>query len=273
MKTLFRLLYVATIFTFVACVREVEGQKSDEIWIKVCDEESALYPNNIIETISWTDFDGSKREVVHKGNYTKKGEWFVIKMADDDVKNGYVLSEASIRKNPTFKDEGYRYITEVQLPSSITKIDEFAFDRFRNLERVNIPSSVEVIERYAFWECTSLTSIEIPEGVHEIKKGTFRNCSKLEQINIPSSIEVIEDEAFLECYSLTNIEIPEGVRMVGERAFYRCSSLESITIPFSVKKIGREAFKGCCMPFAIIPSNVRVDNAFDSDVIIKRKYR
>jgi hypothetical protein len=88
-------------------------------------------------------------------------------------------------------------ITDLTIPSSVTKIEDKVFSYFSNLTSITIPNSVTDIEENAFYNCTSLTSIEIPNSVTSIGKyssfysqGLFSGCKKLEKITM--SEELIE---------------------------------------------------------------------------------
>lgn len=186
MKTLFRLLCVATFFTFVACSSE---QKPDEIWVKVNDKRDGL-----------------------EYGWTKKGDWYVIKLTDEDVKNGYILSEGSMSLNVAIGRQAC--ITEVRLPSSITKIDYCAFYDCSRLKNIVIPSSVEEIGECAFYGCSSLLSIEIPAKVKKIGKNAFRNCKSLESVIIPHSVNEIGEGAFSGC-CMPFVNVPKRLNVEG----------------------------------------------------------
>lgn len=166
MKYLLNIACLTVLLSFLSCS---EKQKSNEIWLKVSDEVYA-------------DYD----EFALIGDYKKKGEWYVIKMAREDIKNDYVLSDKSMSFHPSILWR--EYITEVRLPSSITKIDDYAFWRFSGLKNLNIPSNVSLIGEGAFESCHSLEIIELPYEVVKIGHGAFKWCSSLQKIRIPLHI-------------------------------------------------------------------------------------
>ena len=53
-------------------------------------------------------------------------------------------------------------VTNLVIPSSVTKIKRLAFESFRSLQQVTIPSSVAEIGFQAFYYCTGLTSVVLP---------------------------------------------------------------------------------------------------------------
>ena len=119
-----------------------------------------------------------------------------------------------------------------------------AFKRCEFLTNINIPNSVTNIGYEAFDCCVSLTSINIPDSVTNIGNKAFSSCVSLTSINIPDSVTNIGNEAFWGCESLTSINIPNSVTNIGGNAFEYCS-LTSINIPDSMTNIGNEAFKNC----------------------------
>lgn len=116
-----------------------------------------------------------------------------------------------------------------------------AFKRCEFLTNINIPNSVTNIGYEAFDCCVSLTSINIPDSVTNIGNKAFSSCVSLTSINIPDSVTNIGNEAFWGCESLTSINIPNSVTNIGGNAFWLCS-LTSINIPDSMTNIGNEAF-------------------------------
>ena len=116
-------------------------------------------------------------------------------------------------------------------------IVNIAFALCKFLTNINIPNSVTTIGEGAFLVDKSLTSITIPSSVTTIGEGAFVWCKSLTSINIPNSVTTIEKSAFMCCQSLTNINIPNSVTTIGEGAFSGCDSLTSINIPSSVVTI------------------------------------
>lgn len=75
-----------------------------------------------------------------------------------------------------------------------------AFKRCEFLTNINIPNSVTNIGYEAFDCCVSLTSINIPDSVTNIGNKAFSSCVSLTSINIPDSVTNIGNEAFLRLY-------------------------------------------------------------------------
>ena len=138
-----------------------------------------------------------------------------------------------------------KFLTNINIPNSVTSIGEAAFWGCESLTNINIPNSVTTIGDSAFWRCKSLTNINVPNSVTTIGCSAFMGCKSLTNINIPNSVTTIRVFAFSGCHSLTNINIPNSVTTIGEAAFGDCESLTSINIPNSVTTIEDGAFDGC----------------------------
>ena len=148
-------------------------------------------------------------------------------------------------------------LTSIIIPNGVTSIGDHAFSKCNSLKSIIIPDSVTSIGNYAFLCCDSLTSINIPDGVTSIGEGAFYDCDSLTSINIPDSVTSIGYYAFSDCDSLTSINIPNGVTSIGDFAFENCHSLTSINIPDGVTSIGDFAFSSCYSLTSInIPNSV-----------------
>jgi len=165
-------------------------------------------------------------------------------------------------------------ISQITIPSSITKINNFAFSDY-HIEQILVDSDnanysndsmgvlfnkdKTILIRYPAGNRAE--SYSIPYGVKEIASNAFTDCAYLSIINIPSTVNKIGDEAFSSCLSLTDMKIPENVTAIGAGVFRYCSSLNSIIIPKSVTCIGNLPLYMCSALNSII---VDKDNAYYS---------
>ena len=171
-------------------------------------------------------------------------DWKRLLKAPIGLKGKYSIREGvKVVGNDAF--QGCGFLTNIDLPESLTSIGRNAFWGCDSLTSIIIPNGVTSIGDYAFFYCDSLTSIIIPNGVTSIGDHAFSKCNSLKSIIIPDSVTSIGNYAFLCCDSLTSINIPDGVTSIGEGAFYDCDSLTSINIPDSVTSIGYYAFSDC----------------------------
>ena len=123
---------------------------------------------------------------------------------------------------------------EYSIREGVKVVGNDAFQGCGFLTNIDLPDSLTSIGRNAFWGCDSLTSINIPNSVTIIGNGAFGGCRFLTSINIPNSVTTIGICAFISCSFLTNINIPNSVTTIGNSAFMKCESLTYITIPSSV---------------------------------------
>ena len=193
-------------------------------------------------------------------------DWKRLLRAPIGLKGKYSIREGvKVVGNDAF--QGCGFLTNIDLPESLTSIGRNAFWGCDSLTSIIIPNGVTSIGDYAFFYCDSLTSIIIPNGVTSIGDHAFSKCNSLKSIIIPDSVTSIGNYAFLCCDSLTSINIPNGVTSIGEGAFYDCDSLTSINIPDSVTSIGYYAFSDCDSLTSInIPNGVTSigDYAFEN---------
>lgn len=176
-----------------------------------------------------------------------------------------------------FKDTS---VTEIVIPSTVTKIGHLALCASLNFENVEvnennehfttvdgvlyskdkttlvqypigrdntsfeIPSHVSVIGNGAFCNATSLTSITIPAGVTSIGDEAFKYCKFIE-LSLPEALTAIGDGAFEMCKDLTTINVPDTVTTIGESAFAYCEKISAINIPTGITNIGNNTFSYC----------------------------
>ena len=219
-------------------VKEVQKPKDEEVWSTEVTEEDL---ENAVE-----DEFGVK--------YSK--DWKRLLRAPVLFEGKYSIRDGvKVIGNNAFKR--CEFLTNINIPNSVTNIGYEAFDCCVSLTSINIPDSVTNIGNKAFSSCDSLTSINIPDSVTNIGNEAFWGCESLTSINIPNSVTNIGDNAFMYCKSLTSIKIPDGVTNIGSWAFLGCESLTSINIPNSVTNIREETFSSCKSLTSIkIPNSV-----------------
>ena len=241
----------------------------------------------IIDGIKY-ELSESEAEVKTLTNFTYSGDIVIPASVTYNEKTYSVTRIGSNAFDGSFSS-GYKDITSITIPSSVTSIGTGAFRRCP-ITSFTIPGSVKNIGESAFQECSGLTSITIPSSVTSIGLFAFSGCNSIETVTVedgntvydsrngcnaiietatnaltkgfknttvPSSVTSIDKYAFSQCSSLTSIIIPNSVTSIGERAFSGCTSLSSVTIGNSVTSIGDYVFVGCSGLTSIdIPNNV-----------------
>ncbi len=128
-------------------------------------------------------------------------------------------------------------VSEVRLPSGITRIGEAAFG-LTALTTFTIPDSLTLLGDYAFTGCNSLKEVTIPHPV-SLGKGAFRNCKTLSRVMFGYDPLEIPASFFEGCTSLQT-GVPVSVSVVGEKA-YRGAGLNEVDLS-NVSSVGDYAF-------------------------------
>lgn len=134
--------------------------------------------------------------------------------------------------------QGYKYLSSVVLPDSLTEIGERTFSNCGELVSVHLGNGITSTGLWTFEQCNKLKAIQLPKSLSAIGAGTFWLCENLADVEIPDSVTEIGNSAFSCCYSLESITIPDRVTKIGSSAFARCDSLTALTIPSNVKELG-----------------------------------
>lgn len=171
-----------------------------------------------------------------------------------------------------------RYLTRVELPSTLRKIEGMAF-AYGSLEEVDIPAKTE-LGYFAFGESKNLQKVTLPD---EVKSGeaVFEGCVALQTVILPSTAKSCYASNFRGCTKLEKFQVaegegnfetrdgvlfqkspyalmaypvgkkddsyrvPENVKYIADDAFQGASYLKRLTLGKSVKKVGEFAFYNC----------------------------
>ena len=183
-----------------------------------------------------------------------------------------------------------RYMTSIDIPTSVKSIGDYSFYLCRGLDTISIPDSVTTIGSYAFYACDSLTFAIIGKSVTTIGEDAFYDCYLLHTLHynatalqepmsrdrcfgglsitnlvIGDNVQTLPNGVFCNQIGLTTVSIPNSVTSIGDSAFSGCTNLSNVTIPSSVISIGRNAFYNCSnLSNVTIPSSVTTigTNAF-----------
>lgn len=184
---------------------------------------------------------GRVQAVQTSGTCGKNTEWYY----DEETATLHISGQGpmAFADDPTWiglADQVQRVVIE----EGITSISRNAFKGFRVLSDIQIPLSVTTIENNAFEKCTSLKTIDLHDGIQNIWGCCFQN-SGLTEIAIPKGVKVIGSSAFFACEQLKTVVLHDGITQIGTSAFEWCKSLEEITIPDGVTVIEDSVFSGC----------------------------
>ncbi|MBR6391976.1 MAG: leucine-rich repeat domain-containing protein, partial [Eubacterium sp.] len=123
-----------------------------------------------------------------------------------------------------------RYLDEVALPSTLTKINRNAFANCESMFMINFPTNLTTIGAYAFHNCYALEKIILNDNLKTVGDYAFYNCNACDTLKIGSSVTRIGTEAFRNCQKISEINIPATLTTVGSAAFDMCIGLKSVNI-------------------------------------------
>lgn len=128
------------------------------------------------------------------------------------------------------------------VPDGVTRIGSYAFFNQSYLTEVDIPNSVTVIAPHAF-EGAFIQSVVLPANLTAIGENAFTGAF-IQSVAIPAKVERIGSSAFSGCKDLTSVTIADGVKYIDSCAFSDCS-FENLFIPKSMVTIDATAFSNC----------------------------
>ncbi len=143
-------------------------------------------------------------------------------------------------------------ISQVNFGPFVKVIPDYACFGFKHLTSVTIPESVTMLGGAAFRECNNLTSVIYNASECEVAHSidgdniipSFNNHS-IAHVTFGPDVVNIPDYLFWGCKGLTEIRLPDNVQTIGKSAFWGCQGISTVVIPESVEQIGGHAFGNC----------------------------
>lgn len=132
---------------------------------------------------------------------------------------------------------------ELVIPEGVTTMSR-SFYGYKPLTAVTLPSTLTELGDQAFANCVKLTSAVVPEGVETVGSA-FWGCSALETVTLPSTLKTLKGSTFYNCKALASVNLPEGLETIGGMAFSSCGALTTLSLPSTLTTIGMMAFDGC----------------------------
>ena len=80
----------------------------------------------------------------------------------------------------------------------------------RSITQIAIPTNITKIGTSVFQGCTGLTSVIIPNNITTIENGAFQSCSNLATLYLPNSLTSIGTTAFAYCSALEQVTVQTG---------------------------------------------------------------
>ncbi|MCM1499134.1 MAG: leucine-rich repeat protein, partial [Clostridium sp.] len=159
--------------------------------------------------------------------------------------------------------KGCSVLKSVVLPESLKTIGGSAFSGCVKLESVNVPKTVSEIGGYAFSGCSSLTDVVFNENSKTgftltIGASAFSGCKEMERLNLTSNVILLGNSAFSGCIGLESVSLPENITVIGDYAFSGCSALVNLTLPSNLERIGYRIIENTKITNILIPNTVTI---------------
>ena len=200
-----------------------------------------------------------------------------------------VTLDEGITNIPSRTFNGWKYLKEVTLPASLTKIGAGAFEGTSSLSTVNVDSLNQWLNMDLATETSSPLAggkaelrirsgqdydalppdVVIDKSIGTIPAYAFSGCRSIRSVVIPDSVTGIGTGAFAGCEMLSGIAIPDSVSALPERAFADCRNLEKVLVPDSVTSIDLTAFRGCSEDLVLYGTPGSAAEAFASQKGLK----
>ena len=235
-------------------------------------DKNAALPETLVIPATYND-----KPVVSVGNGALKDASFKKIIVSEGIKE---IEESAF--------ENCRQLTDLSLPSTLTKIGMRAFFNCEELKSVSLPSNLTHIGAQAFAHCKNMSAVNFNENLFELGSHAFEECTSLTAVQLPASLTNLHPRAFASCSSLISITvdennkhhyvegncviskdnncveiglkngvIPEGVTSIGDYAFYGVG-LTKLQLPNSVTEIGAYAFAENAFTAVTLHDNVTV---------------
>ena len=132
---------------------------------------------------------------------------------------------------------GGEEVTELVIPSSVSRIGKSAFCHLPSLSRVVIPATIASIGDKAFARCGSIDRLDLPD----LESWMAIDFQGSESTPMPHASKIYFDGIEMS----HELEFPDGITRIPANAFRNCNIITSVSFPSSIVKIGADAFAGC----------------------------
>ena len=158
------------------------------------------------------------------------------------IKSELTITGSSTALSP-FKNTGLERITFVD---GITKVPQKLFrEGCSNVTEINLPSSITKIDTDAFYGCSSLSNLNLPGSVEAIEYNAFYGATSLNELNINSSwykhgsnlISPFNGSA------ITDVYVKDGLTSLNRMELAGSSDGITLHLPTSVTSIDSYAFE------------------------------
>lgn len=155
------------------------------------------------------------------------------------------------------------HLTELHLPSSITRIGKLAFNHCTVLKKITIPASIQYIGDFAFEHCDSLYVVEwnsnklLPTEYESLwlwENRIFGYNSHVRQVIFGDSVQTIPLQLCSAMPELQSVLFKGNVLHIENSAFEFCPQLSDVVLPNSLLSLGTYSFSGTGLKEITVPA-------------------
>ena len=158
------------------------------------------------------------------------------------IKSELTITGSSTALSP-FKNTGLERITFVD---GITKVPQKLFrEGCSNVTEINLPSSITKIDTDAFYGCSSLSNLNLPGSVEAIEYNAFYGATSLNELNINSSWSKTGSNLIspFNGSAITDVYVRDGLTSLNRMELAGSSDGITLHLPTSVTSIDSYAFE------------------------------
>lgn len=197
-----------------------------------------------------------------------EGEYIINDLVIPEVvKND--RGEDSIVTSIGAKQMGEVKIKTVVIPDSVEIIDDYSFYLWTGMTEIKMPSKVTKIGQNAFSHCLSLTTITLPNGFTVLNGSVFEYCRSLTSITLPEGVTTLNGPVFNFCTGLTSVYLPSSLNNITEDFTFRnCSSDLKIYVNKYKKECTSWDPNWACNATVIYKTGTNPENVTDQEYLL-----
>ncbi len=217
---------------------------------------------NYCRALKNLDLSGTKVETIGKSAFAQCYEARVL-ILPETIKTVGATAFNYLNYNKT------GYVTEVNIPASLTFISKDAFNHANRLQNITVSEGNQVYTasngvlflktgEIHIWPAANSTDVfTVPADVTSLPEKMFYNNKSIKTVYIHGNVTSIGANAFYGSNIERIVFEPSANGLViGNYAFYGCSQLKTIELPYGTTEIGSQAFQRSALESIVLPDTV-----------------